>query len=110
MAELAITSDTSAEIVGTLKPVDKDGKEAILDGPVMVTVESGTADFKQDSTKPLDIVYRSSAAEGVTIYTVTARSQSGPPVSDRVTYTVTKVPAPALADLGQTFAAPEPKV
>lgn len=110
MAELAIKSDTSEEVVGTLKPVDKDQKEAILDGPVMVTVESGSGDFKQDSAKPLDVVYRSGAVEGVTIYTVTGRSLNGPPVTDRVTYTVSKVPAPALADLGQTFGAPEPKV
>lgn len=112
MADFAIASDSSQQIRGTLNPVDADNKASILDGPVMVTVESGSGDFQQDAAKPNEIVYRSSAADGVTVFVVTGRSLNGPAVSDRVTYTTSLAipPTPPLSNLGQTFSAPEPKV
>lgn len=108
MADFSIASDSASQIRSTLHPVDKDGKDSTPDGPIMVTVESGSGDFAQDSTKPLEIVYRSSASEGVTVYVVTGRSLNGPPVTDRVTYTVS-ASTPPMTDLGQTFSAPESK-
>lgn len=112
MADFAIASDSSQQIRGTLNPKDAAGAASVLDGPVIVTVESGAGDFTQDSTKPMEIVYRSAAADSVTVFVVTGRSLNGPAVSDRVTYTTSLVvpPTPPLADLGQTFSAPEPKV
>lgn len=112
MADYAIASDSSQQIRGTLNPVDADGKVSVLDGPVLVTVESGAGDFTQDSTKPMEIVYRSSAADGVTVFNVSGRSLNGPQVSDRVTYTTSLFvpPTPPMTNLGQTFGAPEAKV
>jgi len=107
---LAIASNNEQQVVVTAVPVTSSGRPAPVDGPLTVTVQSGSGTVFQDPATPLSFKAVSGDDAGETVYLVEADADLGAgrvTISDTVVYTVTSATAQAV---GLVAGAVEPKV
>lgn len=106
---LAIASTNEEQVPVTAAPVTASGRPAQVDGPLTVTVQSGSGTFTQDAATPLVVTFVSEDVAGQTVYSVSADADLGAGVvsiSDIVTYDYTSA---AAASFGLSAGAAEPK-
>lgn len=106
---LAIACTSEEKVPVTAVPVTKTGRPARLDGPLTVTVQSGTGTVVQSPTNPLSFDVVSGDEPGDTVYVVKGDADLGAGVvelSDTVTLTVGGANA---SNIGLTAAAAVPK-
>jgi hypothetical protein len=106
---LSIASNNEQQVPVTASPVTSSGKPAQVDGPLRITVVSGTATFTQDPATPLVFKAVSGNDPGTTEYLVEADADLGAGevlIQDTVTYEVEGAQA---ASFGLASGVPEPK-
>lgn len=105
--EIACSNEEKVPVTAT--PRSASGKPAQLDGPLIVTVQSGTGTVEQDAAKPNEFFAVSGDEPGDTVFLVEGDADLGEGVShiqDLVTLTVTN----ALAEnFGLSAGTPVPK-
>lgn len=107
---LNITCDTASQVPVTCAPKAASGKPAPVDGPIKVTVLSGSGTVVQDAADPLTFKARSGDTPDTTEYLVEADADLGEGVvtiSDTVTAVFTSETAVAI---GLVAGPAEPKV
>ena len=106
---LSIASTNEEQVPVTAAPVTASGRPAQVDGPLTVTVQSGTGTVLQNAAEPLVFRAVSGDEPGDTTYLVEADADLGAgtvTISDIVTYTVSGASA---SSFGLTAGAAEPK-
>lgn len=107
MLNIASTNEEKVTVIAT--PLTGQGRPAQVDGPLRVTVQSGSGTVEQDPAKPLEFKAVSGDAPGETVYLVEADADLGAGVtliSDTVVYAVAGAQA---ASFGLSAGAVEPK-
>jgi len=106
---LSIASTNEQKVPVTAVPVTSSGKPAQVDGPLRVTVVSGTGTVEQDPATPLTFKAVSGDTPGTTVYLVEADADLGAGqvlIQDTVTYEVSGAQA---ASFGLVSGAAESK-
>ena len=106
---LNIASSNEEQIPITATPVTASGRPAQVDGPLRVSVVSGSGTVLQDAATPLSFKSVSADAPGETVLLVEADADLGEGVTliqDTVVHTVTSATA---ASFGLSAGAAEPK-
>lgn len=109
MADLAVTCSTADEgILIDMHPASADGKDAVPEGPIVITKDSGDGDWRQNSTTPLEFEVVAGIAAGDSVFSVRGHSKGAPDVVEKVTLSVT-LAAPPLTTFNLTAGAIVPK-
>jgi hypothetical protein len=106
---LEITSTTDEKVLITVSPKTQSGKDAKLDGPIEVVVQSGSGTFAPGPDPNSQFYAVSEDGAGETTYQVNGDADLGAGVetiSDGVHYVYS---SPKAVNLGVSAGAPEPK-